>query len=104
MRKNRGILKDLKAVTCNDMLTTLKTVDQDLLKAADFGREVPGLLLHERHGRRHPRLHQGRDRRLRAETVRGRRRDPAQTARRPAGQPELVQAWPFAFSPLPLCP
>src|SRR6476620_3843067 len=32
MRKNRGILKDLKAVTCHDMLTVLKNVDQDLLK------------------------------------------------------------------------
>lgn len=37
MRKNRGILKDLKAVTCHDMLTVLKTVDQDLLKAAIAG-------------------------------------------------------------------
>ena len=37
MRKNSGILKDLKAVTCHDMLTVLKTVDQDLLKAAVAG-------------------------------------------------------------------
>jgi ribose 5-phosphate isomerase RpiB len=37
MRKNRGVLKDLKAVTCKDMLTVLKTVDQDLLKAAVAG-------------------------------------------------------------------
>ncbi len=37
MRKNRGILKDLKAVTCHDMLTVLKNVDQDLLKAAIAG-------------------------------------------------------------------
>jgi ribose 5-phosphate isomerase RpiB len=37
MRKNRGILKDLKAVTCHDMLTVLKTVDQDLLKATIAG-------------------------------------------------------------------
>ncbi len=37
MRRNRGILKDLKAVTCHDMLTVLKTVDQDLLKAAVAG-------------------------------------------------------------------
>ncbi len=37
MRKNRGILKDLKAVTCHDMLTILKTVDQDLLRAAIAG-------------------------------------------------------------------
>ena len=39
MRKNRGILKDLKAVTCNDMLTVLKTIDQDLLKAAVAGEK-----------------------------------------------------------------
>jgi ribose 5-phosphate isomerase RpiB len=37
MRKNRGVLKDLKAVTCKDMLTTLKAVDQDLLKATVAG-------------------------------------------------------------------
>lgn len=37
MRNNRGILKDLKAATCKDMLTVLKSVDQDLLKAAIAG-------------------------------------------------------------------
>jgi ribose 5-phosphate isomerase RpiB len=37
MRKNRGILKDLKAASCKDMLTVLKSVDQDLLKAAIAG-------------------------------------------------------------------
>ncbi|MDK2748415.1 MAG: RpiB/LacA/LacB family sugar-phosphate isomerase [Brevundimonas sp.] len=37
MRKNRGVLSDLKAVTCKDMLTVLKTMDQDLLKAAIAG-------------------------------------------------------------------
>ena len=37
MAKNRGILKDLKAVSCHDMLTVLKNVDQDLLKAAVGG-------------------------------------------------------------------
>lgn len=37
MRKNRGILKELKSVTCHDMLTVLKTVDQDLLRAAIAG-------------------------------------------------------------------
>ena len=37
MAKNRGILKDLKAITCKDMLTVLKAVDQDLLKAAVAG-------------------------------------------------------------------
>ncbi len=39
MRKNRGILKDLKAATCHDMLTVLKTIDQDLLKAAIAGEK-----------------------------------------------------------------
>ncbi|WDI30084.1 RpiB/LacA/LacB family sugar-phosphate isomerase [Hyphococcus flavus] len=37
MAKNRGILKDLKAASCNDMLDVLKEVDQDLLKAAIAG-------------------------------------------------------------------
>ena len=37
MATNRGILKDLKAASCHDMLTVLKTVDQDLLKAAIAG-------------------------------------------------------------------
>jgi ribose 5-phosphate isomerase RpiB len=37
MATNRGKLKDLKAAACNDMLTTLKNVDQDLLKAAIAG-------------------------------------------------------------------
>ena len=39
MRKNRGVLSDLKAVTCHDMLTVLKTMDQDLLKAAIAGEK-----------------------------------------------------------------
>ena len=39
MAKNRGILKDLKAASCKDMLTTLKAVDQDLLKAAVSGEK-----------------------------------------------------------------
>ena len=39
MAKNRGILKGLKEVTCNDMLTVLKNVDQDLLKAAIAGEK-----------------------------------------------------------------
>ena len=39
MAKNRGILKSLKGVTCHDMLTVLKTVDQDLLKAAVAGEK-----------------------------------------------------------------
>lgn len=37
MRRNRGILKELKSVTCHDMLTVLKTVDQELLRAAIAG-------------------------------------------------------------------
>lgn len=37
MRTNRGILKDLKAASCHDMLTVLRTVDQDLLRAAIAG-------------------------------------------------------------------
>ncbi|MEO6715688.1 MAG: RpiB/LacA/LacB family sugar-phosphate isomerase [Novosphingobium sp.] len=43
MRKNRGILSQLKAVTCNDMLTVLKTVDQDLLKATIAGEKFAEL-------------------------------------------------------------
>ena len=39
MRKNRGVLSDLKAVTCHDMLTVLKNVDQDLLKATIAGEK-----------------------------------------------------------------
>ena len=39
MAKNRGILKSLKEGTCNDMLTVLKNVDQDLLKAAIAGEK-----------------------------------------------------------------
>ena len=39
MAKNRGILKSLKSVTCHDMLTVLKTVDQDLLKATVAGEK-----------------------------------------------------------------
>ncbi|MES2585096.1 MAG: RpiB/LacA/LacB family sugar-phosphate isomerase [Pseudomonadota bacterium] len=39
MAKNRGILKDLKAASTKDMLTVLKTVDQDLLKATIAGEK-----------------------------------------------------------------
>jgi hypothetical protein len=62
MRKNRGILKDLKAATCHDMLSALKAVDQDLLKAAVAGERFQDLLLRQRHRRGHPRLYQGPDR------------------------------------------
>ena len=37
MATNRGILKSLKAATCHDMLTVLKSVDQELLKSAVAG-------------------------------------------------------------------
>ena len=37
MAKNRGIVAELKAASCHDMLTVLKSVDQDLLKAAIAG-------------------------------------------------------------------
>jgi Ribose 5-phosphate isomerase RpiB len=37
MARNRGILKQLKAVTCKDMLTVLKDIDQDLLRATIAG-------------------------------------------------------------------
>ncbi|MBA4760971.1 RpiB/LacA/LacB family sugar-phosphate isomerase [Sphingomonas sp.] len=43
MRKNRGILADLKATTCHDMLTVLKNVDQDLLRAAIAGEKFAEL-------------------------------------------------------------
>lgn len=39
MAKNRGILGDVKAVACHDMLTVLKNVDQDLLRAATAGEK-----------------------------------------------------------------
>ena len=37
MAKNRNILKEVKAASCHDMLTVLKSVDQDLLKTAISG-------------------------------------------------------------------
>lgn len=43
MAKNRGVLKDLKAASCKDMLTVLKSVDQDLLKAAIAGERFEEL-------------------------------------------------------------
>ena len=39
MAKNRGILGDVKAAACHDMLTALKSVDQELLKAAISGEK-----------------------------------------------------------------
>jgi ribose 5-phosphate isomerase RpiB len=43
MAKNRGILKDVKAIANKDMLTVLKEVDQDLLKAAIAGEQFQEL-------------------------------------------------------------
>ena len=43
MRKNRGILSSLKQASCRDMLTVLKTVDQDLLKGAIAGERFAEL-------------------------------------------------------------
>ena len=37
MAKNRSVLKDIKAVSCRDMLSVLKSVDQELLKATIAG-------------------------------------------------------------------
>jgi len=37
MATNRGKLADLKAASCHDMLTVLKSVDQDLLRSAIAG-------------------------------------------------------------------
>ncbi|MEZ5972681.1 MAG: RpiB/LacA/LacB family sugar-phosphate isomerase [Hyphomonadaceae bacterium] len=43
MATNRGILKELKAASCKDMLTVLKSVDQDLLKATIAGERFEEL-------------------------------------------------------------
>lgn len=43
MAKNRGILKELKAASCKDLLAVLKSVDQDLLKAAVAGERFEEL-------------------------------------------------------------
>jgi ribose 5-phosphate isomerase RpiB len=43
MAANRSILKDMKAASCHDMLTVLKTVDQDLLRAAIAGEHFAEL-------------------------------------------------------------
>ena len=43
MAKNRGILSTLKEATCHDMLSVLKSVDQDLLKAAIAGEKFADL-------------------------------------------------------------
>ena len=43
MKTNRGVLADMKAAACHDMLTVLKAVDQDLLKAAIAGERFAEL-------------------------------------------------------------
>jgi ribose 5-phosphate isomerase RpiB len=43
MAKNRGILKEVKAASCKDMLTVLKSVDQELLKSAIAGERFEEL-------------------------------------------------------------
>jgi ribose 5-phosphate isomerase RpiB len=43
MRRNRSILKDIKAVSCRDMLSVLKSVDQELLKATVAGQRFSEL-------------------------------------------------------------
>lgn len=43
MAKNRGILADVKSVTCHDMMTVLKGVDQDLLRSAIAGERFAEL-------------------------------------------------------------
>ena len=43
MAKNRGILRELKGAACKDMLSVLKAVDQDLLKAAVSGEKFQQL-------------------------------------------------------------
>ena len=43
MAKNRGVLAQLKEKTCHEMLTVVKTVDQDLLKSAIAGEKFADL-------------------------------------------------------------
>jgi ribose 5-phosphate isomerase RpiB len=43
MAKNRGILKELKSASCKDMLSVLKSVDQELLKATVSGEKFQEL-------------------------------------------------------------
>jgi ribose 5-phosphate isomerase RpiB len=43
MRKNRGVLAGLKKASCRDMLTVLKALDQDLLRAAIAGERFAKL-------------------------------------------------------------
>ncbi|MEO0550807.1 MAG: RpiB/LacA/LacB family sugar-phosphate isomerase [Pseudomonadota bacterium] len=43
MARNRSILSDVKSAACHDMLTVLKSVDQDLLKQALAGEKFADL-------------------------------------------------------------
>ncbi|GAB3740254.1 RpiB/LacA/LacB family sugar-phosphate isomerase [Silanimonas algicola] len=43
MARNRGILSQVKAVACKDMLSVLREIDQDLLKAAIAGEKFAEL-------------------------------------------------------------
>lgn len=43
MKTNRNVIAEMKAAACNDMLTTLKNIDQDLLKAAIAGEKFEEL-------------------------------------------------------------
>ncbi len=43
MAKNRGILSQVKDVTCHDMMTVLKNIDQDLLKSTIAGEKFADL-------------------------------------------------------------
>ena len=43
MRRNRGILSGLKQASCKDMLSVLKSVDQDLLRATIAGEHFAEL-------------------------------------------------------------
>lgn len=43
MAKNRGILADLKAASCRDMLSVLKSIDQDLLRSTIAGERFSDL-------------------------------------------------------------
>ena len=43
MKTNRGVLADMKAAANKDMLTVLKTIDQDLLKSAIAGEKFAEL-------------------------------------------------------------
>ncbi|GAB5413757.1 MAG: 5-dehydro-4-deoxy-D-glucuronate isomerase DhuI [Congregibacter sp.] len=43
MAKNRNILSEMKAASCHDIVTVLKTVDQELLRAAIAGERFAEL-------------------------------------------------------------